>query len=49
MAGGDSGLPRGASARNRGENVCNNYETVLDFARSVLKLALLDSPKTYHI
>ena len=28
---------------------CNNFETVFDFARSELKLVLLDSHKTYHI
>ena len=27
---------------------CNNFETVLDFARSVLKLVVLDSHKTYR-
>ena len=28
---------------------CNNFETALDFARSALKLVVLDSHKTYCI
>ena len=30
-------------------HICNNFETVLDFAQSALKLVVLDSHKTYHI
>ena len=29
--------------------ICNNFETVLNFARSALKLVLLNSHKTYRI
>ena len=33
----------------RGRGKCNNFETVLDFAPSALKLVVLDSHKTYCI
>ena len=40
----DSYIPSNSSRK-----YCNILETVLNFARSALKLVVLDSHKTYHI
>ena len=41
--------PQKPSVKEFDFSLCNNFGTVLDFARSALKLVLLDSHKTYLI